>query len=87
MSKFLGGLSFILVIIGALNWGLWGFFQFDVVAWLFNGNTTGLSRVIYAIIGLAGLWVLGCSGRCCKAICCGSCCSKCGKEHKGPCKM
>lgn len=68
-------IALILVIIGALNWGLWGFFQFDLVAWLFQGNTTGLSRFIYAIIGLAGLWTLGCLGKC-KCGCMGSCTCK-----------
>jgi uncharacterized membrane protein YuzA (DUF378 family) len=45
--KFLGVLAFLLVIVGALNWGLWGFFQFDFVAWLFNGNTSWMSRFIH----------------------------------------
>ena len=44
-----------LIVIGALNWGLWGFFQFDLVAWACGGNTATLSRVIYGLIGLAGL--------------------------------
>ncbi|HSX03149.1 MAG TPA: DUF378 domain-containing protein [Rhabdochlamydiaceae bacterium] len=84
MKGFLSIIAYILVIIGALNWGLWGFFQFDFVAWLFKGNTTWASRLIYAIIGLAGLWHLGCFGKCCKAICCreGACCS-CGHKHEG----
>lgn len=70
MKKLINVLAYILVVVGALNWGLWGFFQFDLVAWLFGGNTTMLSRLIYGIIGLAGLWSLGCFGRCCKAMCC-----------------
>lgn len=78
--KCLNILALLLIIIGALNWGLWGFFQFDFVAWLFKGNTTGLSRVIYSIIGLAGVWSLGFLGKC-RALCCdSSCCSKCGKK-------
>jgi uncharacterized protein len=81
--KFLNVLALLLVIIGALNWGLWGFFQFDFVAWLFNGNTTWLSRLIYAIIGLAGLWSLRFLCRC-KHICCDmeKCCSDKGKGSK-----
>lgn len=67
--KALNVLSLILILIGALNWGLWGFFQFDVVAWLLHGNTTWLSRIVYAIIGLAGVWGLGFLGKC-KALCC-----------------
>ena len=43
-----------LSLIGALNWGLVGFFGFDFVAWLF-GPMTVLSRIVYAIIGIAGL--------------------------------
>lgn len=49
-------LALILVIIGAVNWGLVGFARFDLVAWIFGGQTAGFSRVIYALVGLAGLW-------------------------------
>ena len=49
-------ISLILVIIGALNWLLVGLFQFDAVAWLCGGQTAVLSRIIYAVVGLAGLW-------------------------------
>ncbi len=62
-------LALILVILGALNWGLWGFFQFDFVAWLTHGNTNWLARFIYAIIGLAGVWSIGLLGNM-KALCC-----------------
>lgn len=48
--------ALILVIIGAINWGLIGFFQFDLVAAIFGGQLSVWSRVIYAIVGLAGLW-------------------------------
>lgn len=48
--------ALILVIIGALNWLLVGLFQFDLVAWVFGGQTAVLSRIVYAIVGLAGLW-------------------------------
>ncbi|MGE5196101.1 MAG: DUF378 domain-containing protein [Anaerolineae bacterium] len=68
--KVLKVIALLLVIIGALNWGLWGFFQFDLVAWLFHGNTNWMSRVVYAIIGLAGLWSLSCLCKL-KAFCCG----------------
>lgn len=47
-----------LVIIGAINWGLIGLFQFDLVASLFGGQDAWLSRVIYALVGLAGLYCL-----------------------------
>lgn len=55
--KSLDTIALILVIIGAVNWGLIGFFQFDLVAALF-GQMTVFSRVIYAIIGVAGLYAL-----------------------------
>ena len=50
--------SLILVIIGALNWGLAGVAKFDLVAWLFGGQTATVSRIIYALVGLAGLWCI-----------------------------
>ena len=49
-------LALILVIIGAVNWGLVGFARFDLVAWIFGGQTASVSRVVYALVGLAGLW-------------------------------
>lgn len=51
-----------LVIIGAINWGLIGFLRFDLVAFLF-GDMTWLSRIIYAIVGLSGLYLLSLYGR------------------------
>ncbi|WP_164669376.1 DUF378 domain-containing protein [Virgibacillus doumboii] len=44
-----------LVIIGAVNWGLIGLFQFDLVATLFGGQDSGLARIVYALVGLSGL--------------------------------
>ena len=44
------------MVIGALNWGLVGFFRFDLVASIFGGSTAVLSRIIYALVGLAGIW-------------------------------
>ena len=52
-----------LVIIGALNWGLIGFFQFDLVASLFGGMTSWFSRLVYAIIGICGIYSLTLYGR------------------------
>lgn len=74
--KVINFITLILILIGALNWGLWGFFQFDFIAWICDGDSNWLSRLIYAVIGLAGLWGLSFLGRC-KAICCTSC-------QKGP---
>ena len=51
-------LTLILAIIGCANWGLVGLFQFDLVAWLFGGQASLLSRIIYALVGLAGLWCI-----------------------------
>ena len=51
-------IALILSIIGSLNWGLVGIFQFDLVAWLFGSQSALLSRVIYSLIGLAGLWCI-----------------------------
>lgn len=48
----------ILVIIGAINWGLIGFFQWDLVAAIFGGQAAVVSRIIYALVGLAGLWCI-----------------------------
>ena len=51
-------LALILSIIGSLNWGLVGIFKFDLVAWIFGGQTAVVSRIIYALVGLAGLWCI-----------------------------
>ena len=51
-------LALILSIIGSLNWGLVGIFQFDLVAWLFGGQGSVVSRIIYTLVGLAGLWCI-----------------------------
>ena len=48
----------ILSIVGCLNWGLIGLFQFDLVAWLFGGVDSLLSRIIYILVGLAGVWCI-----------------------------
>jgi len=49
-------LSLLLVIVGAINWGLIGLFQFDLVAFLFGGQAALISRVLYTVIGAAGVW-------------------------------
>ena len=51
-------IALILSIIGCLNWGLVGIFQFDLVAWLFGGQGSLFSRIVYTIVGLAGLWCI-----------------------------
>lgn len=47
-----------LVIVGALNWGLVGLFQFDLVAWLFGSSASLISRIVYIVIALAGIWCI-----------------------------
>ena len=51
-------LALILAIIGSINWGLVGIFKFDLVAWIFGGQTTTISRLIFTIVGLAGQWCI-----------------------------
>ena len=53
MRKYTDKLTLVLVIVGAVNWGLVGLFKFDLVATLFGRNTL-LSRIIYALVGVAG---------------------------------
>ena len=47
-----------LAIVGALNWGAIGLFQFDIVAWLFGGQGAMLSRIVYTLVALAGVWCI-----------------------------
>lgn len=51
-------LALILVVIGAVNWGSIGLFQFDLVSWIFGGQDAILSRIIYTVIALAGIWCI-----------------------------
>ena len=51
-------IALILVIVGALNWGGIGIFEFDAVAWLFGGQTAILARVIYTLVAIAGVWCI-----------------------------
>ncbi len=52
-------IALLLTIIGAINWGLIGFFQFDLVAALFGGQGSIISRIVYSLVGIAGLINLG----------------------------
>ncbi len=61
-SKVLDYSALAVVFIGAVNWGLIGFFKFDLVAWLF-GQMTFLSRLVYDLVGLCGLYLLSIFGR------------------------
>jgi uncharacterized membrane protein YuzA (DUF378 family) len=51
-------IALVLSIIGGINWGLVGIFRFDLVAYLFGGQTATASRVIYTLVGLSALWCI-----------------------------
>lgn len=54
--KTLDNLCLLLVIVGALNWGSIGLFGLDLVGFLFGGQFSVISRIIFSLVGLAGLW-------------------------------
>lgn len=56
-NKYLDCVALTIAIIGAVNWGLIGFFSFDLVAFIF-GNMSWLSRIIYALVGISGLYLI-----------------------------
>ncbi len=56
LMNIINKIALILVIIGALNWGLVGLFTFDLVAWICGGATTIFARIIYTLVALAGVW-------------------------------
>lgn len=51
-------IALIITIIGAINWGSIGIFQFDIVSWLFGGQDAIISRIVYTVVALAGLWCI-----------------------------
>ena len=51
-------IALIIAVIGALNWGSIGLFRFDIVAWLFGGQDALISRIIYTVVALAGIWCI-----------------------------
>lgn len=53
--KVIDKIALVLIIIGSINWGLIGFFKFDLVAAIF-GEMSALSRIVYALVGVSGLW-------------------------------
>lgn len=55
---FMDMIALILSVIGCINWGLVGLFRFDLVAWLFGGSGSVISRILYTLVGLAGLWCI-----------------------------
>lgn len=56
--KIMDRIALLLTVIGAINWGSIGLFRFDIVAWICGGQMSAVSRVIYTIVGLAGLWCI-----------------------------
>ena len=51
-------ISYVLVLLGAVNWGLYGIFNFNLVGWIFQGPRTAGSIIVYVIITLAALWLI-----------------------------
>lgn len=51
-------LALILTIVGGLNWGLIGIFQFDLVAWIFGGQSGIISRIVYTLVALGAIWCI-----------------------------
>lgn len=51
-------IALIILIIGGINWGLVGIFEFDIVAWLFGGAAAVISRIIYILVAISALWCI-----------------------------
>lgn len=51
-------IAYVLVLIGALNWGLFAFFNFNLVGWIFMGARTLGSTIVYALVALAAIWLI-----------------------------
>ncbi len=51
-------IALFLVIVGAINWGLVGVFQFDLVAFAFGGTTAILARIVYSLVAIGGIWCI-----------------------------
>ncbi len=54
--KFFDVLAAVLLVVGGLNWGLWGLFEFDLVAAIFGGSTVLLSKIVYILVGAAAVY-------------------------------
>ena len=61
-TKVLDNILLALIVIGAINWGLIGFFRFDLIAFIL-GNMTWVSRILYALVGIGGLYMISVFGR------------------------
>ncbi len=51
-------IALILTVIGALNWGSIGLFKFDIVGWIFGGQSAVISRIIFTVVAIAGIWCI-----------------------------
>ncbi len=51
-------IALFLVIIGGINWGLIGIFKFDLVGWLFGGQESVISRIVFVLVGISALWCI-----------------------------
>ena len=58
LTMIMDRIALIIAIIGALNWGSIGLFRFDIVAWLCGGQTSLVSRIVYTVVALAGIWCI-----------------------------
>lgn len=82
LGKLIRSLAVIITIIGALNWGLVGTLQLDIIAKFFNGPTSGVSRLLYIIVGISGLVTISTLRCICKSgHHCHSDSSCCSKDH------
>lgn len=75
-------LSTLLIIVGALNWGLVGFFQYNLVSDLFGGEASMLSRIIFGLVGLAGLYSISYLCKYCRCGSSGDSSCGCGKKDR-----
>lgn len=81
--KLIRGIAMLLIVIGALNWGLVGLFQYDLVADLFGGSFTPSARMVYDLIGISGLiGLFTFCRRCCSKSCCQCSSSSCQCSKK-----
>lgn len=58
VEEMLDKIALVLLIIGGLNWGLVGIFQFDLVSWIFGGTDAVLSRAVYILVAISALWCI-----------------------------
>lgn len=58
--KIIRFLILLIIVIGAINWGLWGIFQYDIIADIFNGDASTVARWVYSIIGICGVISIFC---------------------------